>query len=87
MLAGAPVVLGQSPLGLTHDPVSIITLELSEPVVGNDARDAGNYDLLHLGADRQVGGDDDQAVRILPKYVDGSTEIEISTIIDLSNCK
>ncbi|MBN2473427.1 MAG: Ig-like domain-containing protein [Pirellulales bacterium] len=84
LLDGNPTVLAHDPDGLTHDPVSAITLELSEAVAGDDARDAASYELVHLGADRAVGGGDDLPIEILPKYLDGGTQIEITTFTDLS---
>ena len=84
LLAGNPVILAQDPSDVSHDPVSMISLTLSEPVVGDDARDAVNYSLTHLGADRVLGGDDDLPIRILPGYIDGTTQIDIATVVDLS---
>ena len=34
--------------------------------------------MMHLGADHSVGGGDDRQVDVVPSYVDGSTQIELS---------
>ncbi|MHB9049421.1 MAG: CARDB domain-containing protein, partial [Pirellulales bacterium] len=83
LLAG-PAILGYDPHGLVDNPVSRIVLDLSGPVVGNDARDAANYSLTYLGADRALGGGDDRSVRIVPRYLDGANSIELAAAADLS---
>jgi len=84
LLSGNPTITSWYPDGPTNEPVASILLELSEPLVGADARDMGNYGLLHLGADRAEGGNDDTQIAILPTYEDGSTQLEIATVANLS---
>ncbi len=84
LLDGSPFVTAYEPTGTVHETVSNIRLTLSDPVLDAGARDAANYELLHLGADRLVGGGDDQAFRVLPQYVTGATEIGLSSAVDLS---
>ncbi|HYW79619.1 MAG TPA: Ig-like domain-containing protein, partial [Thermoguttaceae bacterium] len=84
MLDGNPIIHTHTPDGLVTEPVASILLDLSGPIVGTDARDAESYELLHLGVDRLPGGGDDQRLQILPKYVDGSTQIELATTSDFA---
>ena len=66
----------------TNESVSGATLGLSEPVVGDDARDAGTYELLYLGADREPGGGDDWAIAVSPDYVDAGSQIDLLFVGD-----
>ncbi|MBN1910329.1 MAG: Ig-like domain-containing protein, partial [Pirellulales bacterium] len=84
LLSGNPVITATNPSGWVTEPADSVWLDLSEPVLGSGARDATNYILTHLGADQLPGGGDDQDLRILPRYVDGTTQIEITTIEDLT---
>jgi len=71
-------VTSVDPEGITSADVTAITLELSGPVVGDDARNPSTYELLDFGGDREPGGDDDQPVLVNPSYTDGSSEILLS---------
>src|SRR5688572_2259857 len=57
-----PCVLAQSPSPFTNQSVSAIMLNLSEPVVGADARASTNYTLIGAGPDRLFGTADDRAI-------------------------
>ncbi|NQT21277.1 MAG: PKD domain-containing protein, partial [Planctomycetes bacterium] len=77
-----PTIVSQDPDGHTNQPVSSVTLQTSEPVVGADARDTGTYSLQHLGSDRAPGGGDDSTVVVSPSYIDGTTQIELLAVGD-----
>jgi len=80
---GQPVqILGHDPSGHTSASVSSVTLMLSDPVSGEDARDAATYELLDLGFDRAPGGGDDRAIAIAPTYSDGTTQIDLLLVGD-----
>ena len=66
----------------TNESVSGATLGLSEPVAGDDARDAETYELLYLGADREPGGGDDWAIAVSPDYVDAGSQIDLLFVGD-----
>ncbi|MBN2021930.1 MAG: Ig-like domain-containing protein [Pirellulales bacterium] len=85
LLSGNPTITAIDPAGLATEPTASVLLNLSEPVLGAEARDAARYELVHLGVDRLPGGGDDLAVRVLPRYADGTTRIELSTVDDLSD--
>lgn len=85
MLAGSPAVLTFEPVGVVTQPTAEMRLQLSDAVVGDGARLASSYELLHLGADRLVGGNDDQAMSILPVYIDGGTQISLLSPASLNN--
>ena len=80
-----------SPGTVTNQPVSSLSLELSQTVIGDDARTSTNYQLLDLGGDRQVGGTDDRLIPVLPNYADGTPTLQLTpitgTAIDLSLCR
>ena len=78
LLSDLPRVTAHDLADYTTERITDLTLTLSEPVVAADARDASNYQLLHLGADRVFGGGDDRSIGLAPIYVDGSTQIEFS---------
>ena len=74
----SPYVADLSPPDHTNDPnIRTITLTLSEPVVGEGARDPATYTLLLLGPDRAPGGGDDIPIAVTPSYVDDSTRIDL----------
>ncbi|MHB9066687.1 MAG: Ig-like domain-containing protein, partial [Pirellulaceae bacterium] len=77
LLSSIPRVVSHDLPDSTTEYVAGMTLTLSEPVVGVDARDAESYELLHLGADQLAGGGDDRLIDVQPTYVDGSTQIEL----------
>jgi len=85
LLEGNPTVTAIDPEGLATEPVTSIRLMLSEALLGAEARDAARYEVLHLGADRTAGGGDDALLRILPRYADGTTQIDLSTVDNLSD--
>lgn len=72
-----PSVVSQEPERYTNQAVSTMTLTLSAPVVGDDARAPNTYLLMDLGADRAPGGGDDVAITVTPAYVDGTTQIDL----------
>ena len=77
LLSGAPHIVLHDLPSRTPGPVSGATLTLSEPVVGTDARDPSTYELLDLGPDRALGGNDDRPLDVLPSYTEGSTQIDL----------
>lgn len=85
LLDGSPAVIAYNPSELVTEPVTEIHLQLSDPVVGDGARLASSYELLHLGADRLVGGNDDQALSVFPVYVDGGAQITLLSPARLNN--
>ncbi len=70
-------VVTTDPTGHTADQVAGMTLELSGPVVGDDARDAATYELVDLGADRAPGGGDDIVLPVTAAYSDGNNRIDL----------
>ena len=84
-----PQVTSTSIPEYTGASVTGVSLEMSEPVVGADARTAATYELLNLGPDREPGGGDDQEIMVGPSYVDGSTQIDLlftdDQVIQLDN--
>jgi len=80
-LAG-PTVVAMDPPAYTSQDVSAITLELSDPVVLEDANDAATYTLLDLGADRLPGGGNDTDIIIAPSYLSGTTQIQLLVVGD-----
>ena len=84
VLAGEPVIVEQTPNGLTGQVVHTIGLEFSEPLSSISARDSASFRLTHLGVDRELGGGDDQVIPVLSKYAEGTSRIEISSVVDLS---
>ncbi len=85
LLAGSPAVIAFDPVGLVTTPVTELRMQLSDAVVGDGARNASSYDLIHLGADRVVGGSDDQTISIFPVYVDGGTQVSLLSPSRLNN--
>lgn len=85
----APTITSIMPNGHVNTPIGGIALELSEPVVGNDARNPDSYTLLNLGTDRAPGGGDDVTVNLTPNYSDGATQIDLLAVgtntVDLNN--
>ncbi len=89
LLSDLPRVVAHDLADYTTDRVTDFSLTLSDPVIGTDARDVDNYQLLHLGADQAVGGGDDHSIGLMPEYLDGSTQItlglETHDTVDLGN--
>ena len=83
ILLSGPVVTSFDPEGTTHDAFQDLAMNLSAPVVGGDARDAGTYVVTHLGGDGAVGGGDDRRASALPQYRDGAAQIRLAPTADL----
>lgn len=87
MSGSPPTVLDQMPDDLVTSKVTKVDLTISMPLDGSAARDGNNYRLLHLGADRVVGGGDDQTIPVLPVYADGGTNLALTTTASLLGWK
>jgi len=77
-----PTVVAMDPPAYTSLDVSAITLDLSDPVVLEDANDPATYTLLDLGADRLPGGGNDTDIIIAPSYLSGTTQIQLLVVGD-----
>ncbi len=77
LLLTTPQILSHDLPAMTEFPISGMSLSLSEPVQGPDARRSDTYDLLALGPDHAPGGGDDWSGEVLPAYVDGSQQIDL----------
>ena len=85
----APTITSVTPVGHVNTPVSRISLELSEPVDGQDARDENSYNLINLGPDQSFGGGDDLSVNVTANYLDGTTGVQLlvtgTNLVNLNN--
>ena len=63
--------------------MTTIHLGLSGPVDGTAARDATNYALVLAGADRTFGTSDDVTLAVTSAYVDGASQIDLTTTAPL----
>ena len=77
-------VAQQIPTAITSDPIHGVSLSFTSPLQGNSARDSSNYRLTFLGNDGLAGTGDDQVMPVWPEYADGSTEVQLHTVTDLS---
>lgn len=81
-------VTATDPTGSTNASVTQVDLTLSGPVDETAANDASSYELLDLGADRQLGGGDDVPLALGPNYLAGSTDVQLLVVgenaVDLS---
>ena len=85
----ALTIVTQTPSGTTNENISRITLTTSEAVDFVGANDADTYELIDLGADRQIGGGDDRVIPVAPTYLNGTERIDLRPVqagndIDLS---
>ena len=83
--ADGPYVTSTSPGPHSNDPaLVVISLNLSEPVVDEGARDPATYSLLYLGTDRAPGGGDDAGIEVAPAYETGTTQVDLQAAVPLS---